>query len=89
MTLTGRLIVLGAVIGAGLIASRVIGRVRRSSCYSEIGEHVAVFDVAGAFIRCETAAGKQVASTLCTGAEPCRDLAGAAGAVADDADPDR
>jgi hypothetical protein len=85
MTVTGRLIVLGAVIGAGLIAGRAIARVRRSSCFSEIGEHVAIFDAAGSFIRCEDSAGRQVGPEHCTGAAPCREP----GAGADDADPDR
>jgi hypothetical protein len=83
MTITGRLIVLGAVIGAGLVVGRVIGRVRRSSCFSEVGDQVAIFDVAGHMVRCEDGQGRPVALGLCQGAEPCR-----AGAAADD-EPDR
>lgn len=73
MTNTGKLIVLGAVVGAGLIAGQLIGRVRRSKCYADAGGgHTAVLDAAGKFVQCEDDQGRVVAPALCTGYTPCR-----------------
>jgi hypothetical protein len=83
VTLTGRVIVLGAVIGAGLMIGGVFGRVRRSKCYADAGGgHTAILDAAGTFIRCENEAGATVDSSLCAGYTPCRPSASSASVVA-------
>jgi hypothetical protein len=74
MTTTGKVIVLAAVIGGGLVAGRLIRRVRRSACFSDAANrHVAVFSAAGELVRCENELGQVVSLELCRGAEPCRD----------------
>lgn len=79
MTNTGKLLVLAAVVGAGLMAGRVVGRIRRSKCFADApGGHTAIFDAAGNFVQCEDANGKVVDRALCTGAEPCRSSSGSA-----------
>lgn len=68
MTTTGRVIVLAAVIGAGLIAGRLIGRVRRGGGFAEVDDkHVAILDATGRYVRCETLAGAVVADSICGG----------------------
>jgi hypothetical protein len=74
MSTTGKVIVLAAVVGAGLVAGRLIARVRRSACYSDAADgHVAVFDAAGKLVRCEDSNGKAVSLDLCGDADPCRE----------------
>jgi hypothetical protein len=73
MTLTGRIIVLGAIVGAGLMAGGIFARLRRSACFADAGGgHVAILDAGGVFMRCEDADGNPVEAAKCAGYTPCR-----------------